>query len=376
MADAYEKASGRGRYPAHARQIMYQARPLILAETDKPLGKDFDQYFTQSLLPEYVRQHAEETAAWDVVYDARGHLEEPHTTRVVSLGTLDVRGYLAAAKSDPADPGIPIASITLRYPTAGPRHRYRNVLFLEKEGFNDLLEAARIGERFDLAIMSTKGYSSTAARTLMEQLPDVRFFVLHDFDKDGLGIVHTLQHDTARYQFGRRPDVIDLGLRLADVEAEHLDAEPVSYGRSVTRSLQRYGATDQEAAFLQERRVELNAFTSDHLVDWLERRLRAHHVTKLIPDAPALRSAYRRAVGVHDLNARLTDLAHAAQAVAQQARIPKDLGRRVTAHLRADPAMAWDEAVARVAADGDGLTRQSKLTTAAARTRKTGRARP
>ena len=236
MADAYQKASGNGRYPAHARQIMYQARPLILAGTDKPLGKDFDQYFTQTLLPAYRRRHRDTTTTWDVVYDASGHFEEPHTARVVSLGTLDVRAYLASARNGSPGDGATITPISLRYPTTGPQGRYRDVLFLEKEGFNDLLDAARIAQRFDLAIMSTKGYSSTAARTLMECLPGVRFLVLHDFDKDGFGIVHTLRYDTTRYQFWRRPEVIDLGLRLADVEVEGLAAEPVSYGRSVRRA--------------------------------------------------------------------------------------------------------------------------------------------
>jgi hypothetical protein len=350
MAEAYRKASGLGRYPAHARQIMYQARPRILAGSDKPLGKDFDQYFTQTLLPEYLRCYPDETAAWDVVYDARGHLEEPHTTKVVSLGTLDVRAYLTAARNGASGGGISVTSIPLRFPTTGPHGRYRNVLFLEKEGFNDLLDAAGIAKRFDLAIMSTKGYSSTAARRLIEDLPGVRFLVLHDCDKDGLGIVHTLRHDTARYQFRRRPEVIDLGLRLPDVEAEGLGVEPVSYTRSVRRALERYGATAQEIAFLQRHRVELNAFTSDHFVEWLERKLRAHHVTKLIPDAHTLGTAYRYAVGVHHLNAGLTDLARAAKAVAAQAGIPKDLARQVTALLRAEPALAWDDAVARVAA--------------------------
>ena len=42
--------------------------------------------------------------------------------------------------------------------------------FLEKEGFNQLLAAASIAERFDLAVMSTKGYSTTAGRMLTERL--------------------------------------------------------------------------------------------------------------------------------------------------------------------------------------------------------------
>ncbi len=53
------------------------------------------QYFTQTILPQYMASHRQETVDWDVVYDARGHFAEPHTELIVPLGTLDVRGYLA-----------------------------------------------------------------------------------------------------------------------------------------------------------------------------------------------------------------------------------------------------------------------------------------
>jgi hypothetical protein len=282
IPDAYTKASGGGRYPATARQVMYAARPLILQYTDKPLSKDFDSYFTQAVLPEYMRDHPDQTASWDVVYDARGHFAEPHTETIVSLGTLHVRSYLAGAHNGAKAADESVKPIELRYPTSGPASRYRDVLFLEKEGFNDLLAAARIAERFDLAIMSTKGYSSTAARTLIERLDGVRILVLHDFDKDGLGILHTLQHDTIRYQFDHPPEIIDLGIRLADVKAEHLQREPVTYSRDPIHALLRYGATDPEIEILATsmrreqhgERVELNAFTSDRFIAWLERKLK------------------------------------------------------------------------------------------------------
>jgi Histidine kinase-, DNA gyrase B-, and HSP90-like ATPase len=50
MEDAYRKASGEGRYPANARQVMYAARPEILRLTGK--DKLDDAYFTQVLLPD------------------------------------------------------------------------------------------------------------------------------------------------------------------------------------------------------------------------------------------------------------------------------------------------------------------------------------
>jgi len=47
MARAYAQAAG-GTGVATSRQVMYQARPLILADMDKALD---DQYFCQNLLP-------------------------------------------------------------------------------------------------------------------------------------------------------------------------------------------------------------------------------------------------------------------------------------------------------------------------------------
>lgn len=83
IPEAYQKASGNGQYPATARQVMYAARPVIQEKTGRKLN---DQYFTQTLLPDYIAKHPE-AAKWDVIYDARGHLQEPHIGRIIGLGT-------------------------------------------------------------------------------------------------------------------------------------------------------------------------------------------------------------------------------------------------------------------------------------------------
>ena len=57
MEHAYLKASANGTLPAHARQIMYAARPYIQQHADRELGQRFDQYFTQQLLPEYIEMY-------------------------------------------------------------------------------------------------------------------------------------------------------------------------------------------------------------------------------------------------------------------------------------------------------------------------------
>ena len=358
MADAYLKASSGGTLPASARQIMYQARSLILDRTDKTLGKDFDQYFTQQLLPAFLRDFPGRTAGWDVVFDARGHLWEPHTDCEIQLGTLAVRDYLGDIDDKVAAPGIPgmPETLPLRYPTHGPTGRYRDVLLIEKEGFLPLLRAAQIAERFDVAIMSTKGVATTAARTLMEGLDGVRFLVVRDFDKGGFTIVGTLQRDTERYQFENPPEVVDLGLRGEDVEAEDLPSEPVHYHERFPQdNLRENGATEAEIDFLvtgyrRGQRVELNAFSSERFIAWLEQKLEAHGVEKLIPDAATLAAAYRRAMYFHAINADLRRLHATAAKQAQHARVPAGLRRYVTTGLAKQRTRAWDDVVAERAA--------------------------
>src|SRR5262245_27774980 len=91
MEAAYMAASAGGRLPAMARQIYYQARPKIMALTD---DKELQYgYFSQTLLPDYIEEHGVD---WNVVYDARGHFEEPHTNRRIGCGTIEVGNYLGA----------------------------------------------------------------------------------------------------------------------------------------------------------------------------------------------------------------------------------------------------------------------------------------
>jgi hypothetical protein len=85
----------------------------------------------------------------------------------VPLGTIEVRQYLGQR---PRRHSRPASADGVLYPTTGPRHRYRNILFVEKEGFDELFKVVQLAERYDLAIMSTKGMSvgSDRARRLVD----------------------------------------------------------------------------------------------------------------------------------------------------------------------------------------------------------------
>ncbi len=294
MGKAYLHASGNGAYPADARQIMYAARPLVMEHTGARGAWKNSAYFTQKLLPKFIEDHPDLTADWDVVFDARGNLNEPHGGVRVPLGTLEVRDYIEKWDSGEIDISIEDA---IKIPS---RHRFNNALFIEKEGFHELLKKAEIAERYDIAIMSTKGMSVIACRSLIDFFSGqgMRVFVAHDFDKAGLGIYHTMISDSDRYTYVNEPNVVELGLRLDDVQRMKLAAEPVNYPSDPTDCLRDYGCSAEEIKFLYNgyhsgQRVELNAMSSPQFIKWLEKKFAEHKVEKFVPaDAETLRDSY------------------------------------------------------------------------------------
>lgn len=338
MEDAYLKASGGGTLPAHARQIMYAARPAIQAQTGRTLN---DQYFTQTLLPDYIVEFG---VAWNVVYDDRGHFTEPHTDLNIGLGTIGVRNYLHGLLA----PNVRATDIAEpKVKTHGPDGRFGAILFIEKEGFMPLFKEVKLGDRYDIAIMSTKGMSNTASRELIDMLcGSVPLFVLHDFDKAGFSILGTLRRDTRRYSFTSAPEVIDLGLRLEDIDGlEVEDAYDRASEWAIERNLRLNGATEDEIAFLLNQRVELNAFTSDALVAWIEAKLEEHGVKKVVPDEALLENAWRRGFEHAALEASIDNLVEQAAAKAENAKVPDRLRETVSERLTKSPESSWDEIV-------------------------------
>ena len=347
---------GPDRLPVRPRQIMYAARPSILRATGK---QEFDDgYFTQNVLVEYMIDNPEQTASWDIIWDDRGHIQEPHTNRLIGLGTLAVRNYISAFH----DPMVKMASISAAHvETFGPAGRFHGVLFNEKEGFEPIFQATRLYERYDLAPMSTKGMSTTAGRTMVEELCGKRglpLFVLHDFDKSGFSIMKTLTNDTKRYGF-KHPlrNVIEIGLRLTDVTRLGLQSEAFQFRKNenldnTAKRLRTNGATQAEIDFMLRhapghnsggQRVEENSMTSAQLINLVERSLIANKVGKVVPDKVMLDETY--AAFKRDTMARATLEAELARLNAQPVKVPVDLERRMRAYLKRNPHATWDQAI-------------------------------
>ena len=354
IPQAYKAVSDNGLLPANKRQIYYAVRPHVLEATGRT-WKDSRSF--SEVLKDFVNDNPELTKDWDIVADARGHFTEPHMFNQIGIGTLEVRGYVNSWEEKP-DLAIRISDV---YPTRGPHNRFPSALFVEKEGFDSLLESARIAERYDLAIFSSKGQTNVATRQLAEALSmnGVTIFDLHDFDVAGLSIVHWLSHSNETYQFRHKPKVSDLGLRLADVKKLGLQPEEQVHRqrKDPTEKFWEWyddPVSDEEAKFLRGRysyqkrgwvgqRVELNAMTSRQFIDCLEHKLRKAGVQKVVPEEETLAEAWQRAKSI--IKAREIIKQQEADHVAA----PKDLEQKVRAMLKRHRELSWDQALAGIA---------------------------
>jgi hypothetical protein len=364
MEKAYLHASGEGKYPAEARQFMYSAR----GDLNKATGEQLDGlYFTKTLLPKFIADNPKLTANWDIVFAARGHFREPHTGHSFGLGTLEVRQYIASLH-DPQliAAALKQAGIAFR----GPSGSFGALLFVEKEGFDPLLSAARIAERFDIATMSTKGTSVTAARMLADEIChnfNIPLLPLRDFDKTGFSISGTLQRDTWRYKLRHRIQVIELSLSLTDVENILTDVEnmglqfeyqhhPKGNKATMIVNLAKNGASEDEIDFMfadfdrlrSTRRVELNAMTSPQFIAFIERKLTKIGIKKIVPDQDKLADAYR--LFAHGHVAEPIVRRELERLIGAAVQVPDDIESQVREYLAQHPADHWDEAVRQIAA--------------------------
>lgn len=349
MEDAFMHSSSGGQYLANARQIMYAARGYILEETGK--RELSDVYFTQQLLKDYLMKYR---PSWSrkVVWDARGTLLEPHTDITVDLGGADVGKYCGRWRTS-IDKGVP--SVSSSVSTHGPENRYQAALFIEKEGFTEILRQSGIQERYDLAIMSTKGVPVDACCELINKMESkgVTVFALHDFDPAGFKIAKTLRNGTR--MTGPNDNVVEIGLRLEDVEAMALEDEPFQHSQEKNPGeyLLECGATPDEIDMLVQRRgngyigrrVEINAMTSEQLIEFIERKLEDHGVQKVVPDENIMHEAFKRAAFAKAIQEKIEEL----EDEIDEAEVPDDLADSVEDYLEDNPKSTWDYAVWHIA---------------------------
>lgn len=348
LPDAYEKVSEGGRYWANARQLMYAMRPDILRLCK--IDKFDDATVTQKYLPIFQRPE------WKIAYDNRGALEEPHTGQTVGLGTVEIENYRGRTANIGFDRAARPSMVFGNMPAEG---RFNKLLFVEKEGFNQLIRESGILERYDMAMASSKGLPVVAARALIDHLAGTvdgfQLYVLADFDVNGCVLADSLVTDRDRYQFANEVNTTKLGVTWDQAQELHrqMKSEPVELEKYNTRvsyaeTLAGYGIEKTAIDFLlgrhwdefneQPMRVELNAFTSRELLDIIEEGVSGPKVVpKDLQDLYA-EASVRKRVAEYERKLRAEP----------SPRAPYGLRDTIAEMLSEDPDLSWDEALAKL----------------------------
>lgn len=215
-----------------------------------------------------------------ITRDNRGVLYEPHTGRLIPIGTRTVEEY------------------------ERPGWTFNKVLYCEKEGFFDGMIAAKWPERHDCALLTSKGFATRAARDVIDLMSDtgekIQFFCVHDGDASGTLIYQALNEATKARPERAKPvvnlglepwDGLAMGLSPESVERKSKTAAVAEYVRKrdreekAARDLARgHELTPEEEAkeftswerWLQSYRVELNAMTTPQFMAWLDKQFDKH----------------------------------------------------------------------------------------------------
>lgn len=282
LEEAWRHTTGNGQLPVGVRRLFYRVRSLIQPLTTNRFDpKGGYKYFSQTLLPEYQAEREQEgkERLANIYYDPRGKLHEPHDGRTVDLGTREVEAYQF------------------------PDYVFDKLLYVEKKGQFPLLKAARLMERYDMGIVTGEGFSTVAARTLLQTAQkgqEYQIFVMHDADHSGYNIARTVRDETARMP-GYSVAVHDLGLTVDQALRKGLEPEEFIRSSALPAGLEptlAEGSIEREW-FVGEhiaekqykcKRVELDDMTAPEAIEHIETQLREKGVRpKVIPPDEALR---------------------------------------------------------------------------------------
>jgi hypothetical protein len=264
LAEAVDKASGDRKYKFSQRQLYYAIRPYVMNAFDKQPEYN---YFCR-LLTEYENEYGEIPGLYR---DPRGTLYHPHLQQEIPIGTMAVSEY------------------------ERPSWTFNKIIYSEKEGFFTILKDAKFPERYDCALLTSKGYASRAVKDLFDLLgetdEEIQFFCIHDSDGAGTKIYETLQEATLTRR-ARKIKVINLGLE--PWEASQMGLEVESFKNKGSKPVASYiQAYDDKYAtrwrkWLQTNRTELNAMTTPQFLEWLESKMEQYGIGKVIPDVDTL----------------------------------------------------------------------------------------
>ncbi len=260
---------------------MYKLRPLVRAG----LGEDLTTNNFSRIITDYEAEHGEIRGMYR---EPRGSIYHPHRGETITLGDLMVEKY------------------------ERPVWLYNKTVYIEKEGFSEALKAVQWPERHDCMLMSSKGFTTRAARDLVDKLAahdePVTIFCVHDADAPGTMIYQTFQEET-KARGARKIKIVNLGLEPWEAVAMGLEVETIP-AEERRRAVAEYACnhpgnfgdeqipvanwTSDWEKWLQTNRVELNAMTTPQFIEWLDGKMAEYD--KLVPPEDVIETELSKSV--------------------------------------------------------------------------------
>lgn len=268
IEEAFNIASSNGKYAITARQIYYKMRELSgIAEKSSTY-----QDFTQTIMTEWLSENPDKEQK--VNFSDRGNYYIGK--RQNGLGTGTVRELINSAGTEPNKFRCygGINENIFVEPVFELKYEYDKVLYIEKTGFDAIFKAENVGEKYNMIIVSGQGYGTRAAKKLLYhcQQKGMKIFCLHDLDIAGVRILDSLREANEKFPFAIK--AIDLGITLEDVRKYGIQPERVEKKKQEDLS----GFSEEYCCFFDQgtyyQRVELNAFTTEQILEMLDEKLK------------------------------------------------------------------------------------------------------
>lgn len=354
LLDTYRRATENEALYITARDLYYAIRPAYnrMDVRASKRGEELEfNYFAQNLIPAF-RRDVHDLPMVD--YKARGTLYDPHSDTETPIGDKELRDWTF------------------------PPWTFNKLLFIEKEGVWETLKQVGgidFAKRWDMAIICSEGFSTTAVRKLMaraQQAEGYQLFVWHDADPAGYNIARTLAEETKRMP-DHRVEVHDLGLFLEPAIEAGYQSETFTRSSELASTLT---LTDYErkrftgdkrnigyekAEWINCTRVEINAVPIRERIAYLEAQLARipDLLPKVQPPASVLSDRARSLAEQRiteqvraEVERRLDLDAIVTAAVQQLAPLPDFNGeavhRLIERTLEQAPAQGWRDALGRI----------------------------
>jgi hypothetical protein len=194
--------------------------------------------------------------------DYRGVLYHPHLHEDIPLGTLAVEEY------------------------ERPGWTFNKILYIEKDSFFQTLKEAGFPERYDCALITSKGQATRAVKDVLDLLSEsgepIKVGLAHDADGYGTVIYDKTQHATIARP-GRKVAIVNFGLEAEEALAMGLKPEAIQRKNNKKVPVADY-VSDRWRQWYQKHRIELDSMPPRQFLTWVEGKMRQHGFTdKVIP---------------------------------------------------------------------------------------------